>query len=157
MGLRVSLLARLLPFFADAGGVAHSFQVCDLQVWAVLPHGPARFNACASAPLFLLLQVVPHTPSRSAAIPSKLGPPSTCFCPAACFVCAAGGAAHSFQVGGYTFDAGPSFHMGLADPPGSSRNPLAQVLELLGERVECKRYSQVITDYMIVCLVEELL
>ncbi|WIA20624.1 hypothetical protein OEZ85_005006 [Tetradesmus obliquus] len=53
-----------------------------------------------------------------------------------------GGAAHSFQVGGYTFDAGPSFHMGLADPPGSSRNPLAQVLELLGERVECKRYSQ---------------
>ncbi|KAF6251044.1 hypothetical protein COO60DRAFT_1645535 [Scenedesmus sp. NREL 46B-D3] len=55
----------------------------------------------------------------------------------------AGGAAHSFQVGGYTFDAGPSFHMGLADPPGTSKNPLAQVLELLGERVECQRYSQV--------------
>eukprot|EP00882_Tetradesmus_deserticola_P013524 GHRQ01014357.1.p1 GENE.GHRQ01014357.1~~GHRQ01014357.1.p1 ORF type:complete len:420 (+),score=78.47 GHRQ01014357.1:84-1343(+) len=53
-----------------------------------------------------------------------------------------GGAAHSFQVGGYTFDAGPSFHMGLADPPGTSKNPLAQVLELLDERVECKRYSQ---------------
>jgi hypothetical protein len=33
--------------------------------------------------------------------------------------------------------------MGLADPPGTSRNPLAQVLELLDERVECKRYSQV--------------
>lgn len=55
----------------------------------------------------------------------------------------AGGAAHSFKVGGYTFDAGPSFHMGLADPPGTSRNPLAQVLELLEERVECKRYDQV--------------
>jgi hypothetical protein len=41
--------------------------------------------------------------------------------------CQAGGAAHSFRVGGYTFDAGPSFHMGLADPPGTSRNPLKQV------------------------------
>ena len=55
----------------------------------------------------------------------------------------AGGAAHSFKVGGYTFDAGPSFHMGLADPPGTSSNPLAQVLQLLDEQVECKRYSQV--------------
>jgi hypothetical protein len=67
-----------------------------------------------------------------------LAPP--CMFPAAS---ASGGAAHSFQVGGYTLDAGPSFHMGLADPPGTSRNPLAQVLELLDERVECKRYSQV--------------
>jgi hypothetical protein len=33
--------------------------------------------------------------------------------------------------------------MGLADPPGTSRNPLAQVLELLDETVECHRYSQV--------------
>lgn len=55
-----------------------------------------------------------------------------------------GGAAHSFKVGGYTFDAGPSFHMGLCDPPGTSSNPLAQVLQLLGEEVECKRYSQVL-------------
>lgn len=54
-----------------------------------------------------------------------------------------GGAAHSFRVGGYTFDAGPSFHMGLSDPPGTSSNPLAQVLQLLDEQVECKRYSQV--------------
>ncbi|KAF8062760.1 CRTISO2 [Scenedesmus sp. PABB004] len=54
----------------------------------------------------------------------------------------AGGAAHSFKVGGFTFDAGPSFHMGLSDPPGASRNPLKQVLDLLGERVECKRYDQ---------------
>eukprot|EP00775_Hariotina_reticulata_P007610 gene7610-7812_t len=53
-----------------------------------------------------------------------------------------GGAAHSFRVGGYTFDAGPSFHMGLADPPGTSRNPLKQVLDLLDETVECKRYDQ---------------
>jgi hypothetical protein len=46
-------------------------------------------------------------------------------------------------VGGYAFDAGPSFHLGLCDPPGASSNPLAQVLELLGEKVECKRYDQV--------------
>lgn len=59
------------------------------------------------------------------------------------FPVVAGGAAHSFNVKGYTFDAGPSFHMGLADPPGTSSNPLAQVLQLLDEKVECKRYSQV--------------
>lgn len=54
-----------------------------------------------------------------------------------------GGAAHSFKVGGYTFDAGPSFHMGLSDPPNKSRNPLKQVLDLLDEAVECKTYDQV--------------
>lgn len=66
-------------------------------------------------------------------------------CPGPLWCCGvvAGGAAHSFKVGGYTFDAGPSFHMGLADPPGTSSNPLAQVLQLLDEKVECKRYSQV--------------
>lgn len=65
----------------------------------------------------------------------------------------AGGAAHSFKVGGYTFDAGPSFHMGLADPPGTSSNPLAQVLQLLDEKVECKRYSQV-RGFDLTCCVE---
>lgn len=54
-----------------------------------------------------------------------------------------GGAAHSFEVAGYKFDAGPSFHMGLADPPGMSSNPLKQVLDALGESVQCERYSQV--------------
>jgi hypothetical protein len=56
---------------------------------------------------------------------------------------AAGGAAHSFEVAGYRFDAGPSFHMGLADPPGRSANPLKQVLDLVGESVDCHRYDQV--------------
>lgn len=36
-----------------------------------------------------------------------------------------GGAAHSFKVKGYTFDAGPSFHAGLTSP--NSPNPLKQV------------------------------
>ncbi|KXZ49671.1 hypothetical protein GPECTOR_20g528 [Gonium pectorale] len=38
-----------------------------------------------------------------------------------------GGAAHSFQVGGYSFDAGPSFFLGIGGPPGDgSPNPLKQ-------------------------------
>lgn len=36
-----------------------------------------------------------------------------------------GGAAHSFKVKGYTFDAGPSFHAGLTGT--GSTNPLKQV------------------------------
>lgn len=43
----------------------------------------------------------------------------------------AGGAAHSFSRRGFTFDSGPSFYSGLIDP--RSRNPLRQVLEVLGE------------------------
>jgi hypothetical protein len=33
--------------------------------------------------------------------------------------------------------------MGLADPPGRSANPLKQVLDLVGEAVDCHRYDQV--------------
>ena len=39
----------------------------------------------------------------------------------------AGGAAHSFEVQGYKFDAGPSFNMGIAPQEARSANPLKQV------------------------------
>ncbi|WP_072620787.1 phytoene desaturase family protein [Spirulina major] len=50
-----------------------------------------------------------------------------------------GGAAHSFQRGGYHFDSGPSLHSGLTRWPSS--NPLQQVLHLLGESVPCATYT----------------
>lgn len=53
-----------------------------------------------------------------------------------------GGAAHSFEVNGYKFDAGPSFHAGLSGPPGKSANPLKQVLDAVGETVECATYNR---------------
>ena len=98
-----------------------------------------------------------------------------------------GGAAHSFDVQGYSFDAGPSFFAGLsgseegegegegedrwlaalslhakvvpsgqhtalctatpllfstAGPPGTSTNPLKQVLDAVGESVDCATYKQ---------------
>ncbi|KAL4428462.1 hypothetical protein ABPG75_002551 [Micractinium tetrahymenae] len=54
----------------------------------------------------------------------------------------AGGAAHSFEVQGFHFDAGPSFFAGLSGPPGSSTNPLKQVLDAVGESVECAQYKK---------------
>lgn len=54
----------------------------------------------------------------------------------------AGGAAHSFDIQGYKFDAGPSFFAGLSGPPGSSTNPLKQVLDAVGESVECATYDR---------------
>jgi phytoene dehydrogenase-like protein len=52
----------------------------------------------------------------------------------------AGGAAHAFQVGGYTFDSGPSFHAGLSE--AKSANPLKQVLDAVGEHVPCVTYDR---------------
>lgn len=52
----------------------------------------------------------------------------------------AGGAAHGFEVDGYKFDAGPSFHAGLSVSPSS--NPLKQVLDVVGESVACKTYDR---------------
>ena len=52
----------------------------------------------------------------------------------------AGGAAHGFDVAGYNFDAGPSFHAGLS--VDKSSNPLKQVLDIIGERVECVTYDR---------------
>lgn len=54
----------------------------------------------------------------------------------------AGGAAHGFEAQGYSFDAGPSFYAGLSGPPGASTNPLKQVLDAVGESVECAQYKQ---------------
>ncbi|MEM6254647.1 MAG: NAD(P)/FAD-dependent oxidoreductase [Cyanobacteria bacterium P01_D01_bin.156] len=50
-----------------------------------------------------------------------------------------GGAAHAFQRQGFTFDSGPSFYCGLADP--SSCNPLREVLAALGESIEAVPYD----------------
>ncbi|HEY9889344.1 MAG TPA: NAD(P)/FAD-dependent oxidoreductase [Candidatus Obscuribacterales bacterium] len=50
-----------------------------------------------------------------------------------------GGAAHSFTRAGFKFDSGPSFFSGLGDR--HSRNPLRQVLDVLGESVEAIAYD----------------
>lgn len=54
-----------------------------------------------------------------------------------------GGAAHAFDVQGYKFDAGPSFHAGLS--VDRSSNPLKQVLDLVGEKVEYVTYDRWMT------------
>lgn len=54
----------------------------------------------------------------------------------------AGGAAHAFERGGYTFDSGPSFYFGLSDAPGTSLNALKQALDLLAESVPCVAYDR---------------
>ncbi|KAI3428469.1 hypothetical protein D9Q98_007294 [Chlorella vulgaris] len=53
----------------------------------------------------------------------------------------AGGAAHGFEAQGYSFDAGPSFYAGLSGP-ATTTNPLKQVLDAVGESVECVQYKQ---------------
>ena len=50
-----------------------------------------------------------------------------------------GGAAHAFSRQGFTFDSGPSFYCGLADP--TSANPIAQVLAVLGEKLSALPYD----------------
>lgn len=97
-----------------------------------------------------------HVPCTTASLPAIHPPP----CPPAGLCCAAllahygysvtvceshylpGGAAHSFEVQGFKFDAGPSFHAGLS-VEGKSSNPLKQVLDVLGEKVDCVTYDQV--------------
>uniref|UniRef100_A0A0C9QVE0 TSA: Wollemia nobilis Ref_Wollemi_Transcript_6218_2204 transcribed RNA sequence n=1 Tax=Wollemia nobilis TaxID=56998 RepID=A0A0C9QVE0_9CONI len=51
-----------------------------------------------------------------------------------------GGAAHSFEIKGYKFDSGPSLFSGLSSR-GPQANPLAQVLDALGESVPCVSYD----------------
>ncbi|KAK9670524.1 hypothetical protein RND81_13G207300 [Saponaria officinalis] len=51
-----------------------------------------------------------------------------------------GGAAHSFQINGYNFDSGPSLFSGFQSR-GPQANPLAQVLDALGETVPCAKYD----------------
>jgi len=52
----------------------------------------------------------------------------------------AGGAAHSFTRGGFTFDSGPSFYCGLGKQR-PSLNPLHQVLEILEESLAVVSYD----------------
>ncbi|KAM0946428.1 putative prolycopene isomerase [Dioscorea sansibarensis] len=51
-----------------------------------------------------------------------------------------GGAAHSFGIKGYKFDSGPSLFSGFQSR-GLQANPLAQVLDALGESVPCASYD----------------
>ncbi|GAV63296.1 NAD_binding_8 domain-containing protein [Cephalotus follicularis] len=51
-----------------------------------------------------------------------------------------GGAAHSFQIKGYKFDSGPSLFSGFQST-GRQANPLAQVLDALGESLPCTKYD----------------
>ncbi|GLT74700.1 hypothetical protein SLA2020_464830 [Shorea laevis] len=51
-----------------------------------------------------------------------------------------GGAAHAFEIKGYKFDSGPSLFSGL-QLRGPQANPLAQVLDALGESVPCAKYD----------------
>ncbi|XP_009789453.1 prolycopene isomerase, chloroplastic [Nicotiana sylvestris] len=52
----------------------------------------------------------------------------------------AGGAAHSFDIKGYKFDSGPSLFSGFQSR-GPQANPLAQVLDALGESIPCANYD----------------
>ncbi|KAK2982209.1 hypothetical protein RJ640_024954 [Escallonia rubra] len=51
-----------------------------------------------------------------------------------------GGAAHSFEIKDYKFDSGPSLFSGLQSR-GPQANPLAQVLDALGESLPCAKYD----------------
>ncbi|KAL8061260.1 hypothetical protein ABFX02_02G076000 [Erythranthe guttata] len=51
-----------------------------------------------------------------------------------------GGAAHSFEIKDYKFDSGPSLFSGFQSR-GPQANPLAQVLDALGESIPCKEYD----------------
>ncbi|KAK7363932.1 hypothetical protein VNO77_06097 [Canavalia gladiata] len=51
-----------------------------------------------------------------------------------------GGAAHSFDIKGYKFDSGPSLFSGLQSR-GPQANPLAQVLDAIGESLPCATYD----------------
>lgn len=51
-----------------------------------------------------------------------------------------GGAAHSFEIKGYNFDSGPSLFSGF-ETRGPQANPLAQVLDALGETIPCTKYD----------------
>ncbi|XP_059653611.1 prolycopene isomerase, chloroplastic isoform X2 [Cornus florida] len=51
-----------------------------------------------------------------------------------------GGAAHSFEIKDYKFDSGPSLFSGFQSR-GPQANPLAQVLDALGESIVCANYD----------------
>lgn len=47
----------------------------------------------------------------------------------------------SLRRGGYEFDSGPSYFLGLSSPPGESINGLRQVLDAVGESVDSVIYN----------------
>ncbi|GMH06771.1 hypothetical protein Nepgr_008611 [Nepenthes gracilis] len=51
-----------------------------------------------------------------------------------------GGAAHAFEIKGFKFDSGPSLFSGFQSR-GRQANPLAQVLDALGESIACANYN----------------
>lgn len=53
----------------------------------------------------------------------------------------AGGAAHSWQREGYHFESGPSLYSGMAST-GPAANPLAQVLDAIGEPLDLIQYKR---------------
>lgn len=52
----------------------------------------------------------------------------------------AGGAAHTWRRGPYHFESGPSLYSGM-NGRGRDANPLAHVLQAIGEPLECKQYN----------------
>jgi len=52
----------------------------------------------------------------------------------------AGGAAHSWEVKGFHFEAGPSLYSGMA-ARGKEANPLAHVLQAIGEPLDLIKYK----------------
>tara|TARA_Y100001968_G_C19448600_1_gene766917 strand:+ start:3213 stop:4748 length:1536 start_codon:yes stop_codon:yes gene_type:complete len=50
-----------------------------------------------------------------------------------------GGVAHGFRKNGYCFESGPSLWSGIGDLP--TTNPLGQILYLLDEKIEIKKYK----------------
>lgn len=51
-----------------------------------------------------------------------------------------GGAAHAFTRDGYHFESGPSLYSGMASR-GKAANPLAHVLQAIGEELELLEYE----------------
>jgi len=56
---------------------------------------------------------------------------------------APGGAAHAFEKEGFHFESGPSFFTGFSSDDSS--NPLRQILQLLGEKIETVQYDRWMT------------
>ncbi|KAF6265696.1 hypothetical protein COO60DRAFT_868698 [Scenedesmus sp. NREL 46B-D3] len=51
-----------------------------------------------------------------------------------------GGAAHTWERGGYHFESGPSLYSGM-NARGKDANPLAHVLQAIGEPLKCVQYN----------------
>ena len=83
---------------------------------------------------FIVILLDENTKMRAGALSAKYGH-KVLVCEAHYI---AGGCAHAFERGGYTFDSGPSLWSGCAAP---STNPLRQVLDAVGESPEWVQYG----------------